>query len=86
MLLANCKVISDSNNFPYYYRNVCLIVFRPILYIVVRKHSAFDRDIDRLTKFIVYMLVSFEPDGSYCQWNCVSALFAGRAEVWEYIN
>jgi len=29
---------------------------RPILYISARKHSANDRDIDRLTKFIVYML------------------------------
>ena len=31
---------------------------RPIVYIAARKHNAYERDIDRLTKFIVYVLVS----------------------------
>lgn len=29
---------------------------RPLLYIAARKHNAYDRDIDKITKFIVYML------------------------------
>lgn len=32
---------------------------RPVIYIPAKNHSATDRDIDELTKFIVYCLVSF---------------------------
>lgn len=42
-------------------RVVCnYLCYRPILYIAASKHSAFGRDIDKVTKFIVYMLVSYE--------------------------
>lgn len=34
------------------------IYFRPLLYIAARKHNAYDRDIDKITRFIVFMLVS----------------------------
>lgn len=33
-------------------------VLRPIVYVAVRKHNVYERDIDKFTKFIVYILVS----------------------------
>ena len=38
--------------------SVFFCTFRPVIVIVTRRHNAGDRDIDRLTKYIVYNLVS----------------------------
>ena len=35
-----------------------LYFYRPVIYVVARKHNVYERDIDKFTKFIVYILVS----------------------------
>ena len=31
---------------------------RPVVYVAARKHNTYERDIDKLKKFLVYILVS----------------------------
>ena len=37
---------------------VCLFIFRPIVLVTVRNHDARSRDLNVITKFIIYILVS----------------------------
>ena len=47
-----------SSHFPYKCNILIPCILRPIIYVSAKKHYVADRDIDALTKFIVYMLVS----------------------------